>query len=143
MSATVLRAAEPSPQTRPRVLVADDSRVIRMAIKKILGADYDLVEVEDGESAWDRIRADSEIQALVTDIEMPNVDGYELICRIRGAEETRLRELPVIVITGAEDEETKQRAFACGATGFIIKPIAAIQLKARVQAYIRYDQPGA
>lgn len=140
MSATVLRAAEPSPQARPRVLVADDSRVIRMAIKKILGADYDLVEVEDGESAWDRIRADSEIQALVTDIEMPKVDGYELICRIRGAAETRLREMPVIAITGAEDEQTKQRAFACGATDFIIKPIDAIQLKARVQAYIRYDQ---
>jgi len=111
-----------------------------MAIRKILGADYDLVEVEDGESAWDRIRADSEIQALVTDIEMPKVDGYELICRIRGAAETRLREMPVIAITGAEDEQTKQRAFACGATDFIIKPIDAIQLKARVQAYIRYDQ---
>lgn len=140
MSATSLRASEPSLQTRPRVLVADDSRVIRMAIKKILGADYDLVEVEDGESAWDRVREDTEIQALVTDIEMPNVDGYELICRIRGAEDSRLRELPVIAITGAEDEETKQRAFACGATDFIIKPIDAIQLKARVQAYIRYDQ---
>ena len=140
MSATSLRAPEPSPENRPRVLVADDSRVIRLAIKKILGADFDLVEVEDGERAWERVRADTGIQALVTDIEMPNVDGYELICRIRGAEETRLRELPVIVITGAEDEETKQRAFACGATDFIIKPIDAIQLKARVQAYIRYDQ---
>lgn len=140
MSATSLRAPEPSPETRPRVLVADDSRVIRLAIKKILGADFDLVEVEDGERAWERVRADTGIQALVTDIEMPNVDGYELICRIRGAEETRLRELPVIVITGAEDEETKQRAFACGATDFIVKPIDAIQLKARVQAYIRYDQ---
>lgn len=126
--------------TRPRVLVADDSRVVRMAIKKILGTDYDLIEVGDGASAWERVRADAEIQALVTDIEMPNVDGYELICRIRGAEETRLRELPVIAITGAEDEETKQRAFACGATDFIIKPIDAIQLQARVQAYVRYDQ---
>jgi two-component system cell cycle response regulator len=140
MSATSLRAPEASPQTRPRVMVADDSRVIRMAIKRILGVDYDLVEVEDGESAWDRIRDDTEIQALVTDIEMPKIDGYELICRIRGAEDRRLRELPVIAITGAEDEETKQRAFACGATDFIIKPIDAIQLKARVQAYIRYDQ---
>src|SRR4030065_1912592 len=121
MSATSLRAPEPDSRTRPRVLVADDSRVIRMAINKILGADYDLVEVEDGESAWDRVRADSDIQALVTDIAMPNVDGYEIICRIRGAEETRLRELPVIAITGAEEEQTKQRALACGATAVIIK----------------------
>jgi diguanylate cyclase (GGDEF)-like protein len=140
MAAANLRSPAPSLQTKPRVLIADDSRVVRLAIKKILGADYDLIEVGDGASAWELVRTDAEIQALVTDIEMPNVDGYELICRIRGAEETRLRELPVIAITGAEDEETKQRAFACGATDFIIKPIDAIQLQARVQAYVRYDQ---
>lgn len=141
MPAIQPRVPEPAPQTaRPRVLVADDSRVIRLAIKKILGAEYDLIEVSDGASAWDRIREDSDIKALITDIEMPNVDGYELICRIRGAEENRLRELPVITITGAEDDATKQRAFACGATDFIVKPIDAIQLRARVQAYVRYDQ---
>lgn len=140
MSATSLRAPDPSPQVRPRVLVADDSRVIRMAIKRILGEEYELIEVGDGASAWDRVREDADIQALVTDIEMPNVDGYELICRMRGSEQARLREMPVIAITGAEDEATKQRAFACGATDFIIKPIDAIQLRARVQAYVRYDQ---
>ncbi len=129
-----------TPAAKPRVLLADDSRVVRMAIKKILGTDYELIEVVDGAGAWERLGADAEIQALVTDIEMPNVDGYELICRIRGAEENRLRMLPVIAITGAEDEETKQRAFACGATDFIMKPIDAIQLRARVQAYVRYDQ---
>lgn len=140
MSATSLHAPVDSPHTRPRVLVADDSRVIRMAIKKILGAEYDLVEVGDGASAWDHVCRDAEIQALVTDIEMPNVDGYELICRIRGSGESRLRELPVIAITGADDEATKQRAFACGATDFIVKPIDAMQLKARVQAYVRFDK---
>lgn len=142
MSALNLRPAEsePTSQIKPRVLVADDSRVIRMAINRILGSDYELVEVGDGESAWGRLQEDTELQALVTDIEMPKIDGYELIRRIRGAAESRLRELPVIAITGAEDEETKQRAFACGATDFIIKPIDAIQLKARVKAYIRYDR---
>ena len=140
MLAATIHPPAPSPQTKPRVLIADDSRVVRLAIKKILGTKYDLVEVGDGASAWERLGADAEIQALVTDIEMPNVDGYELICRIRGAEETRLRDLPVIAITGADDEETKQRAFACGATDFIIKPIDAIQLQARVQAYVRYDR---
>ena len=83
-----------NPQARPRVLVADDSRVVRLAIKKILGETYDLVEVGDGASAWERVRADAEIQALVTDIEMPMVDGYELICRIRGAEETACASCP-------------------------------------------------
>lgn len=140
MSVPSPHVAVTSLPNRPRVLIADDSRVIRMAIRKILGADYDLVEAGDGASAWERVREDAEIQALVTDIEMPNVDGYDLICRIRGSEENRLRDLPVIAITGAEDEQTKQRAFVCGATDFIVKPIDAIQLRARVQAYVRYDQ---
>lgn len=132
-------SADP-PAARPRVLVADDSRVIRQAIKKILAADFEIVLADDGTDAWDHIRRDAEVKALITDIEMPGLDGYDLICRIRGAEEARIRDLPVIVIAGAEDEQTKQRAFACGATDFITKPIDGIQLQARVRAYVKFDQ---
>jgi diguanylate cyclase (GGDEF)-like protein len=121
-------------------MVADDSRVMRLAVKKILGTGFDLVQAENGTQAWEQLGQDPTIQALVTDIEMPGLDGYELICHIRAADDARLRELPVIAITGAEDETTKQRAFACGATDFITKPLDAIQLLARVQAYVRYDQ---
>ena len=125
---------------RPRILVADDSRVMRLAIFKILGTAFDVVQVDDGARAWERLSQDAEIQALITDIEMPELDGYALISRLRAADDSRLRKLPVITITGADDEATKQRAFDCGATDFITKPIDAIQLQARVQAYVRYDQ---
>jgi len=127
-------------EPRPRILIADDSRVIRLAIKKILGTQYDIVQVENGAHAWDRVREDRDIQALVTDIEMPQMDGYELICRIRAADETRIRELPVITITGTDDEYVRHRAFACGATDFITKPLDSIQLQARVQAYVQYEE---
>lgn len=127
-------------EPRPRVLVADDSRVMRIAIKKILGSEFDLVQAENGTQAWEQLCRDPTVQALVTDIEMPGLDGYELICRLRAADDARLRDMPVITITGADDETTKQRAFACGATDFITKPLDAIQLLARVQAYVRYDQ---
>lgn len=133
-------SAAASAAARPRVLVADDSRVIRLAIKKILAADFEVILTGDGATAWDCLRQDGEIQALITDIEMPGLDGYDLICRLRGAEEASLRDLPVIAITGAEDEQTKQRAFACGATDFITKPIDGIQLQARVRAYVKLDR---
>jgi diguanylate cyclase (GGDEF)-like protein len=125
---------------RPRVLVADDSRVIRSAIKKILDADFDVVVAESGDAAWGFLSRESNFQMLVTDIEMPGMDGYELICRLRGADEPRLKVMPVLTITGADDEQTKERAYACGATDFITKPIDAIQLRARVQSYTRLDQ---
>jgi PleD family two-component response regulator len=127
-----------SSEPRPRILIADDSRVIRLAIKKILGTQYDIVQVENGAHAWDRVVQDRGIQALVTDIEMPQMDGYELICRIRAADDARIRDLPVITITGTDDEYVRHRAFACGATDFITKPLDSIQLLARVRAYVQY-----
>jgi len=123
-----------------RVLVADDSRVIRKAISKILSNEFDLVETEDGESAWELLQKDSSIEVLVSDIEMPKLDGYSLICRIRATENERVRSVPIIVITGADDELTRERAFACGATDFIIKPIDGVQLLARTRAHAKLDQ---
>ncbi|OGI41634.1 MAG: hypothetical protein A2150_02025 [Candidatus Muproteobacteria bacterium RBG_16_64_11] len=123
-----------------RVLVVDDSKVIRQAIKKMLTADFDVVTSEDGEGGWQQLLHDGEIKALITDIDMPVLDGYAFICRIRASEDDRIRDLPIITITGAEDDETKARAYACGSTDFITKPLDAIQLKTRVRAYIRYDQ---
>ena len=123
-----------------RVLVADDSRVIRKAISKILSTEFDLIESEDGETAWDRLQQDDTVQVLVSDIEMPKLDGYSLICRIRAADTERVRNVPIIVITGADDELTRERAFACGATDFIIKPIDGVQLLARTRAHAKLDQ---
>ena len=143
MSASPKLASDPSAtsgEARPRILIADDSRVIRLAIKKILGTQYDIVQVENGAHAWEQVLQDSDIQALVTDIEMPQMDGYELICRIRAADDARIRELPVITITGTDDEYVRHRAFACGATDFITKPLDSVQLQARVQAYVQYEE---
>lgn len=123
-----------------RVLVADDSRVIRKAISKILNNEFELIEAEDGEAAWERLLRDDSIEVLVSDIEMPKLDGYSLICRIRAADAERVRNVPIIVITGADDELTRERAFACGATDFIIKPIDGVQLLARTRAHAKLDQ---
>ncbi len=124
----------------PRVLVVDDSAMIRHAIQKMLKTDFDLVLAEDGEAGWDKLAGDPQIKVLITDIEMPKLDGYAFICRIRAADDPRIRDLPVITITGAEDEETKTRAYACGATDFITKPLNPAQLQARVHAYMEQDR---
>ena len=123
-----------------RVLVVDDSRVIRKAINKILSAEFDLIEAGDGENGWQQLLQDETVQVLISDIEMPQLDGYSLICRIRAAEPERIRSVPIIVITGAEDEQTRERAFACGATDFIIKPLDGVQLLARTRAHAKLDQ---
>lgn len=136
-----MKAETAAPVTeKVRVLVVDDSRVIRKAINKILSNEFDLIEAEDGESAWEQLLRDESVEVLVSDIEMPKLDGYSLICRIRAADAERVRNVPIIIITGADDELTRERAFACGATDFIIKPIDGVQLLARTRAHAKLDQ---
>lgn len=130
----------PTTQALARILVVDDSTVIRQAIRKMLQGDFEVVLATDGEAGWERLAGDDTIKVLITDIEMPKLDGYGFICRARAAEESRIRDLPIIAITGAEDEETKARAYACGATDFITKPLDRVQLQARVHAYVQFDR---
>lgn len=125
---------------RVRILVVDDSRVIRKAVEKILGGDFEILEAEDGEAGWERLAQDERIEVLITDIMMPRLDGYGLICRVRAADTPRLRDLPIIAVTGAEDDTVRERAYACGATDFIVKPIDKVQLVARARAHAKLDQ---
>ncbi|MDX5151621.1 MAG: response regulator [Acidiferrobacterales bacterium] len=123
-------------QEKPLVLVADDSRLIRKTIIKMLGDRYDIIECVDGVAAWAQIQHNSAIDIAITDIDMPNMDGYGLLCRVRASDAERLQNIPMIVITGAEDEITKERAYACGANDFILKPINADQLRTCVNDYL-------
>ncbi|MBI3899858.1 MAG: diguanylate cyclase [Gammaproteobacteria bacterium] len=138
-SATTTESVAPN-LDKPWVLVVDDSRVIRRAITKALTGEFNLIEAEDGEAAWQRLVEDERVQVIITDMEMPKLDGYSLICRIRAAEPQRVRDVPVIVITGAQDEQTRERAYACGATDFVTKPLDSLQLLARTRAHARLDE---
>jgi two-component system, cell cycle response regulator len=123
-----------------RVLVVDDAQVMRRAVEKMLESDYDVVLANDGEAGWERLLHDSQIEMLITDIQMPHLDGYGLICRVRASADPHIRNLPIITITGAEDDETRIRAYACGSTDFIIKPFDKKLLSSRVHAYLRLKQ---
>ncbi|MDH5395874.1 MAG: diguanylate cyclase, partial [Gammaproteobacteria bacterium] len=102
---------------------------------------YDVVEVENGEDAWTVLLNDDTIQVVFTDLNMPFLDGYGLLERIRASDNPRLKDTPVIIITGKEDdEETKQEALDKGANDFITKPFDSIQLQARAKAHITLKQ---
>jgi len=125
-------AKEPAHPNRPWILVADDSRVVRRAIVHILGKELNVLEACDGQDAWRVLRQDSRVELLISDIQMPELNGYNLICKLRASDDPGLRELPIMVITSAEDEVTRERAYACGANDFILKPFKAKDLWTRV-----------
>lgn len=119
-----------------RVLFIDDSRLMRMCAQKILGQQFDLIVAESAERGWEILSEDESIQVVFTDLHMTGKSGYELLRMVRGSDSTRLAELPVILITGAEDKEDKRsHALTLGATDFITKPFEASELMARASAY--------
>jgi CheY-like chemotaxis protein len=113
---------------KPCVLVVDDSRVVRHTIVKALAAHFDMLEAENGVAAWHTLNQNSRIQLVISDIQMPEMDGYTFICKVRAADDPALRDMPVVVITSAEDEITRERAYACGANDFVLKPFNTTQL---------------
>lgn len=113
---------------KPRVLIADDSRIVRAAIMKQVQGIFDFSEACDGEQAWDMLQQDPSIRIVLTDLTMPRLDGYGLLSRIRQAGDERLRGLPVVVVSGNDGPEERERAKAAGATHLIVKSVNTAQL---------------
>ncbi len=122
-----------------QILVIDDSRVIRRAAVKILQKEFDVIEAEDGEEAWEELQKNTNISVVFSDLGMPNMDGFELLEKIRNAQDPILAKIPVIIITGAEESDgTKEEVLRLGATDFISKPFDSISLKSRAATHINY-----
>lgn len=129
------------PGTLTRILVVDDSKLILRAAQKILGAEFEVITAVDGEDAWNQLEHDTEIQVVFTDLDMPNSDGYELLQKVRTAAEPGLQSMPVIVVTGADnDESVRLKSLDLGATDFITKPFTSTDLVARARAHAKYQR---
>jgi two-component system chemotaxis sensor kinase CheA len=104
---------------RKRVLVVDDSVTSRTLVRNILTtAGYETVATVDGEQGWDELK-ESEYDLVVSDIEMPGLDGFGLTERIRS--DSGLAKLPVILVTSLANEEHKTRGAEAGADSYIVK----------------------
>jgi two-component system chemotaxis sensor kinase CheA len=115
--ATVARAGEHKRQRR--LLVVDDSVTTRSLEKSILEASGFLVSIaSDGRQAWEMLQADG-ADLVLTDAEMPRMDGFQLTAAIRSSE--RFRSLPVILVTGLETAESKERGMKAGASAYVVK----------------------
>lgn len=134
------RVATPVPAasgSKPRVLICDDSRIVRASIAQHLRDRFELREVNDGEAAWQAILLDSSIRVVISDLTMPKVDGFELLNRVRSSKVQRIRELPMVIISGEDESVERERAASLGATDFILKGVGAAELLARMEVLVR------
>ncbi|MDA3869949.1 MAG: EAL domain-containing protein [Gammaproteobacteria bacterium] len=120
-------------EERPIILLADDDPSIRLMIRHVLEAEeYDIVEAEDG---LDAIRAvEKQHPALILlDAVMPGLDGFATCKQIK---ERGHADIPVIMITGLDDDASVERAYDVGAIDYITKPIKWAVLKHRVRSIV-------
>jgi len=114
-----------------RVMAVDDSATVRQVLQMTLeGAGYEVVEAVDGKDALDKLGRAS-VDMMVTDLNMPNMDGIDLIKRVRQSPGNRF--MPIIMLTTESQPEKKQEGKAAGASGWIVKPFKPEQLLAVVR----------
>ncbi|ACG73704.1 response regulator receiver protein [Anaeromyxobacter sp. K] len=110
------------------VLVVDDSASVRLAERVVLtGAGYEVLEAVDGQDALTKLAA-RPVQLVLTDLNMPNLDGVGLIRAVRTDPAHRLT--PVVMVTTESEQARKLEGKAAGATGWIVKPFTPEQLLA-------------
>ena len=127
-------AAGPAGAAR-RVLLADDNADMRAYVARLLESQGYVVEaVGDGEAALVSARA-TKPDLVLTDVMMPKLDGFDLLRAIRA--EAKLADLPVIMLSARAGEEAKVEGLEAGADDYLVKPFAARELLARVNANIQ------
>lgn len=124
------------------VLVVDDSAAIRKILQRVLRqtgmAISTIHEAGDGEEALTVLRA-QRINLVLTDINMPKMDGLQLLAAIKA--EPELRGLPVVMITTEGGEAKVSEAVRLGAVGYVRKPFTADQIKEKLAGILEPETP--
>lgn len=124
------------------ILIVEDNSVNRRILKKILCNDYDILEAANGEICLDILHQRYEtISAVLLDIVMPVLDGYEVLDRMR--QEALLSNIPVIVASGQNSEDAEIKALSLGANDYILKPYRPEIIKHRIANTIYLKETSA
>ena len=110
------------PGKKLKVLIVDDSKSIRMMLSDVVSAKFpsdDVIAVDDGQVAWGRI-VQEQFDLIISDWNMPNMNGDELLKNIRGDE--RFEKVPFLMMTTRSDKESVVTAIKHGVTEYMVKP---------------------
>ena len=116
------------------ILVIDDEKTNLMALNTILSPDYTIFIAKSGNEGLKRIGIDKP-DLILLDILMPEMDGFEVLKRLKESEDTR--DIPVIIITSLDNEADEEKGLELGAVDYIGKPFKNAIVKARVRIHIQ------
>ena len=118
-------------ETKYKILIVDDSEMNRELLMAILGDRYEFIQAENGRQAIFTLQKDLTVDLLLLDINMPEMDGFQVLERMKQLHWTD--EIPVIMISAEESHPSIERAYALGVTDYIHRPFDAYIVRRRVQ----------
>ena len=122
-----------SGKKRERILLADDNADMREYVERLLGKEYEVFSVGDGEAAWESARTQKP-DLILSDVMMPRLDGFGLLQRLRT--DDSLKSVPVILLSARAGEESRIEGLQSGADDYLVKPFSARELSARVRSQL-------
>jgi len=118
------------------ILIVDDSLTMRTNIRLILESNgYRVIQAGDGMEAFAMAKTLGRVDAVITDLNMPNMDGIRLIQELRSLSEYRFT--PIVMLTTESQPDKKEQGRRAGATGWIVKPFQPEQLLAVLKKVIK------
>lgn len=115
------------------ILIIDDSFFNIQLLKGILQKEYNIIYADEGKKGLE-IAKHTQPSLILLDIEMPGLNGFQVMERLQAAKETQ--QIPVVFLTGVDDTATEEKAFFCGAVDYIRKPFCCNVVCARVRTHI-------
>jgi len=114
------------------LMVVDDSEMARNFHTYILNNEgFDVITAVDGADALEKLYQGNKIDLVVTDINMPVMDGYLLVERIR--EDSEFEDIPIVIVSTEDEAKDKQRGFNAGANVYIVKPTDPDELSENIK----------
>ena len=116
------------------ILIADDSATIRKFVSfSLTTKGFEIIPVSDGMEALEKL-PQREVDLIITDLNMPNVDGFELISTIRGNEE--YTDIPIIILSSLSSQDEVNKGLSMGANSYLVKPFDPQRILYEVSKYL-------
>jgi DNA-binding response OmpR family regulator len=116
---------------KKKILVIDDELSIRMLLENFLSKTYDVIAKSDGMEGLKWLELGNMPDLIVADIQMPNLDGYELIKNLKSS--GFFKDIPLIMLSGIESSQEKVKCLKLGASDYMIKPFNPEELSIRIE----------
>jgi DNA-binding response OmpR family regulator len=117
-----------------RILVVDDSELVRANLSEILSGEHEVVEATDGDGAVSLARDSARPDIILLDIHLPGTNGYDVCSALKSGPETA--NIPVVFITSLSSEKERVRGFQAGADDYVVKPFYPEELLARIRLHL-------